>query len=135
MAFSTAQSDKLKQCRKYWQKTHMKGKWRGCWMGTNNCCVGRRNCPNIWYFIWTRNLRNIAFRCMELHNKHRQLKGYSLSALIAGHMLMASASALYSLYRILRPFRVGIYGPSMVGKTTLDQYLTVQEILTLYLST
>tara|TARA_R100000654_G_scaffold64746_1_gene92444 strand:+ start:258 stop:989 length:732 start_codon:yes stop_codon:yes gene_type:complete len=48
-----------------------------------------------------------------------------LSALIAGHMLMASASALYSLYRILRPFRVGIYGPSMVGKTTLDQYLTV----------
>ena len=38
---------------------------------------------------------------------------------------MASASALYSLYRILRPFRVGIYGPSMVGKTTLDQYLTV----------
>jgi len=40
-------------------------------------------------------------------------------------MLMASASALYSLYRILRPFRVGIYGPSMVGKTTLDQYLTV----------
>lgn len=48
-----------------------------------------------------------------------------MSALIAGHMLMASASALYSLYRILRPFRVGIYGPSMVGKTTLDQYLTV----------
>lgn len=48
-----------------------------------------------------------------------------MSALIAGHMLMASASAFYSLYRILRPYRVGIYGPSMVGKTTLDQYLTV----------
>lgn len=40
-------------------------------------------------------------------------------------MLMASASALYSLYRVLRPFRIGIYGPSMTGKTTLDQYLTV----------
>lgn len=40
-------------------------------------------------------------------------------------MLMASASALYALYRVLKPFRVGIYGPSMVGKTTLDQYLTV----------
>jgi len=48
-----------------------------------------------------------------------------MSALVAGHMLMASASAFYSLYRILRPYRVGIYGPSMVGKTTLDQYLTV----------
>lgn len=48
-----------------------------------------------------------------------------MSALIAGHMVMASASALYTLYRILKPFRVGIYGPSMVGKTTLDQYLTV----------
>ena len=48
-----------------------------------------------------------------------------MSALIAGHMLMASASGIYALYRILRPFRVGIYGPSMVGKTTLDQYLTV----------
>tara|TARA_R100000149_G_C5880159_1_gene145063 strand:+ start:3805 stop:4539 length:735 start_codon:yes stop_codon:yes gene_type:complete len=47
------------------------------------------------------------------------------SALVAGHMLMASASAFYALYRILRPYRVGIYGPSMVGKTTLDQYLTV----------
>lgn len=40
-------------------------------------------------------------------------------------MLMASASAIYSLYRVLRPFRIGIYGPSMTGKTTLDQYLTV----------
>ena len=34
-------------------------------------------------------------------------------------------------FRLLRtlsyiaPYRVGIYGPSMVGKTTLDQYLTV----------
>jgi hypothetical protein len=48
-----------------------------------------------------------------------------MSALIAGHMLMASTSALYALYRVLRPYRVGIYGPSLVGKTTLDQYLTV----------
>ena len=48
-----------------------------------------------------------------------------MSALIAGHMVMASASAIYGFYRILRPFRIGIYGPSMVGKTTLDQYLTV----------
>jgi len=48
-----------------------------------------------------------------------------VSALIAGHMVMASASAIYGFYRILRPFRIGIYGPSMVGKTTLDQYLTV----------
>jgi len=47
------------------------------------------------------------------------------SALLAGHMLMASASAFYALYRILRPYRIGVYGPSMVGKTTLDQYLTV----------
>jgi len=48
-----------------------------------------------------------------------------MSALIAGHMLMASTSALYAMYRVLKPYRVGIYGPSLVGKTTLDQYLTV----------
>jgi hypothetical protein len=48
-----------------------------------------------------------------------------MSALIAGHMLMASASAFYSLYRVMKPYRIGIYGPSLVGKTTLDQYLTV----------
>ena len=48
-----------------------------------------------------------------------------MSALIAGHMMMASASAFYSLYRVMKPYRIGIYGPSLVGKTTLDQYLTV----------
>ena len=48
-----------------------------------------------------------------------------MSALVAGHMFMAGFSAMHSLYRILKPYRVGIYGPSMTGKTTLDQYLTV----------
>jgi len=48
-----------------------------------------------------------------------------MSALVAGHMFMAGFSAVHSLYRILKPYRVGIYGPSMTGKTTLDQYLTV----------
>ena len=38
---------------------------------------------------------------------------------------MATATAIHSLYRIMKPYRVGIYGPSMTGKTTLDQYLTV----------
>jgi GTPase SAR1 family protein len=48
-----------------------------------------------------------------------------LSALFAGHLIMSSATAIYSLYRTLRPFRIGVYGPSLTGKTTLDQYLTV----------
>ena len=48
-----------------------------------------------------------------------------MSALVAGHMFMAGFSAMHSLYRIFKPYRVGIYGPSMTGKTTLDQYLTV----------
>ena len=48
-----------------------------------------------------------------------------MSALIAGHMFMATFTALHSLYRVMKPYRVGIYGPSMTGKTTLDQYLTV----------
>ncbi len=48
-----------------------------------------------------------------------------MSAVIAGHLLLASVNALQKIYRIMRPFRVGIYGPSMTGKTTLDQYLTV----------
>ncbi len=48
-----------------------------------------------------------------------------MSAVVAGHLLIGSISALQKMYRILRPYRVGIYGPSMTGKKTLDQYLTV----------
>jgi GTPase SAR1 family protein len=48
-----------------------------------------------------------------------------MSAVIAGHLLISSVHALQKFYRILRPYRIGIYGPSMTGKTTLDQYLTV----------
>jgi hypothetical protein len=48
-----------------------------------------------------------------------------MSAVIAGHLLISSVHALQKFYRILKPYRIGIYGPSMTGKTTLDQYLTV----------
>ena len=48
-----------------------------------------------------------------------------MSAVIAGHLLISSVHAIQKFYRILKPYRVGIYGPSMTGKTTLDQYLTV----------
>jgi len=48
-----------------------------------------------------------------------------MSAIIAGHLIINSLTALQKVYRILKPYRVGIYGPSMTGKTTLDQYLTV----------
>ena len=48
-----------------------------------------------------------------------------MSAVIAGHLIISSITALQKVYRILKPYRVGIYGPSMTGKTTLDQYLTV----------
>tara|TARA_R110002051_G_C8611665_1_gene481991 strand:- start:2 stop:730 length:729 start_codon:yes stop_codon:yes gene_type:complete len=48
-----------------------------------------------------------------------------MSAVIAGHLIISSITALQKLYRVVRPFRIGIYGPSMTGKTTLDQYLTV----------
>ena len=49
-----------------------------------------------------------------------------MSAVIAGPLLISSVHALQKFYRILRPYRIGIYGPSMTGKTTLDQYLNVQ---------
>ena len=48
-----------------------------------------------------------------------------MSAFVAGHLLLGSITAAYQIYRILKPYRIGIYGPSMTGKTTLDQYLTV----------
>jgi len=48
-----------------------------------------------------------------------------MSAVIAGHLLISSMAAIQKFYRILKPYKVGIYGPSMTGKTTLDQYLTV----------
>lgn len=48
-----------------------------------------------------------------------------MSALIAGHFILGSISVAHALYRILKPYRVGIYGPSQTGKTTLDQYMTV----------
>ena len=48
-----------------------------------------------------------------------------MSWVFAGHILLGSAQIANYLYRLLKPHKVGIYGPSMVGKTTLDQYLTV----------
>jgi hypothetical protein len=45
--------------------------------------------------------------------------------MFAGHLLMGSAQIAAYVYRLLRPHRVAIYGPSLAGKTTLDQYLTV----------
>ena len=38
---------------------------------------------------------------------------------------MGSAQVAAYVYRLIRPHRIGIYGPSLAGKTTLDQYLTV----------
>ena len=48
-----------------------------------------------------------------------------MSWVFAGHILLGSAQIANYLYRLLKPHKIGIYGPSMVGKTTLDQYLTV----------
>ena len=48
-----------------------------------------------------------------------------MSALVAGHLFVGSIGLAHQVYRVLRPYRVGIYGPSLTGKTTLDQYLTV----------
>jgi len=45
--------------------------------------------------------------------------------MFAGHLLLGSVQVASYVYRLLKPHRVGIYGPSMSGKTTLDQYLTV----------
>ena len=45
--------------------------------------------------------------------------------MLAGHIVIASFNAIKKLYRTLKPHRIGVYGPSMTGKTTLDQYLTV----------
>ena len=47
------------------------------------------------------------------------------SAMLAGHIFLASLNAMKKLYRTLSPHRIGVYGPTMTGKTTLDQYLTV----------
>ena len=47
------------------------------------------------------------------------------STVLAGHILLASVNAIKTVYRNLKPFKIGVYGPSMTGKTTLDQYLTV----------
>lgn len=47
------------------------------------------------------------------------------SAVLAGHIIVASVNAIKRLYRVLRPFKIGVYGPTLTGKTTLDQYLTV----------
>ena len=47
------------------------------------------------------------------------------STVLAGHILLASVNAIKTIYRNLKPFKIGVYGPSMTGKTTLDQYLTV----------
>ena len=48
-----------------------------------------------------------------------------MSWVFAGHILLGSAQIATYLYRLLRPHKIGIYGPSLTGKTTIDQYLTV----------
>ena len=47
------------------------------------------------------------------------------STVLAGHILLAAGHMIKKVYRTLRPYKIGVYGPSMTGKTTLDQYLTV----------
>lgn len=48
-----------------------------------------------------------------------------MSALVTGHLFLALYTVGYRLFRVMKPYRFGVYGPSLVGKTTLDQYLTV----------
>ena len=48
-----------------------------------------------------------------------------MSWVFAGHILLGSAQIANYIYRVIRPHKIGIYGPSLSGKTTLDQYLTV----------
>jgi len=47
------------------------------------------------------------------------------STLLAGHIAILGYNTIRRVYRTFRPYKIGIYGPSMTGKTTLDQYLTV----------
>ena len=42
----------------------------------------------------------------------------------AGSVLVGAALYGQALYNAWKPRRVGIYGTSMVGKTTLDRYMT-----------
>ena len=48
-----------------------------------------------------------------------------MSWVFAGHLLLGSAQIANYIYRVIRPHKIGIYGPTLAGKTTLDQYLTV----------
>jgi len=48
-----------------------------------------------------------------------------MSWVFAGHILLGSAQLATYIYRLVLPHKIGIYGPTLTGKTTLDQYLTV----------
>ena len=43
---------------------------------------------------------------------------------MAGSVLVGAAVWGQQLYNYWKPRRLGVYGPTMVGKTTLDQYMT-----------
>ena len=43
---------------------------------------------------------------------------------VAGSVLMGAVVYGKELYNFLKPRKIGVYGPSMVGKTTLDRYMT-----------
>ena len=43
---------------------------------------------------------------------------------VTGSILMGAIVYGKELYNFLKPRRVGIYGPTMVGKTTLDRFMT-----------
>ena len=43
---------------------------------------------------------------------------------LGGSVLMGAMVYGKELYNYLKPRRIGVYGPSLVGKTTLDRYMT-----------
>ena len=43
---------------------------------------------------------------------------------IGGSVLMASIVFGRDLYNFMKPRRLGVYGPTLVGKTTLDRFMT-----------
>ena len=45
-------------------------------------------------------------------------------SMMGGSALVGGVVFAKELYHYWKPRRVGVYGPTMVGKTTLDRYLT-----------
>ena len=78
-----------------------------------------------WVFLGLNNQAILVFGTTQLNGLSIKFAvGWGdLVATFAGSALMGAVVYGRELYNFLKPRRIGVYGPTQVGKTTLDHFM------------